>query len=258
MHLLSLTVRNNCNRSSLVSFSSLFLPPSNKNLQETKKSYRQHSYQQTSSLFSFSSTSPLLLKSLFLKYSPPPTTTTTTTAIMCPPSKPVSTTSTKSSIHGLPSSMMVGTKPVSALVPPGQCQFNDTPINVTLLERYVVSPTSYVCRFSVPDATKPLNLSTCACILAIATINDEVVVRPYTPITTNNSIGYFDLLIKHYGPNAKMSKFMCEDLMVGDATSIAFKHIEFNVKIQAPFPFQHIGMLVGGTGTYIDWCLSVI
>lgn len=33
---------------------------------------------------------------------------------------------------------------------------------------------------------------------------------------------------------------------VGD--SIEFKHIEFNVKIQAPFSQKHIGMIVGGTG----------
>jgi cytochrome-b5 reductase len=29
---------------------------------------------------------------------------------------------------------------------------------------------------------------------------------------------------------------------------LAFKHIKFNVKIQAPFEANHIGMIVGGTG----------
>jgi Oxidoreductase FAD-binding domain len=149
----------------------------------------------------------------------------------------------------LPSTMRG--EPMKALVPPGQCQFNDTPIAVTLLQRWHVSPTSCVLRFSVPDVTKPLNLSTCACMLAVATINDEVVVRPYTPISTNHQIGSFDLLIKNYGPTSKMSHFMCDVLQPGE-TFVSFKHIEFNVKTQAPFPYHHIGMLVGGTGTSLN------
>lgn len=137
--------------------------------------------------------------------------------------------------------------PIKALVSPGNCQFNDNPVAVTLLDRWQVSPTSCVLRFGLPDPTKPLNLSTCACILAIATIDNEVVVRPYTPISTNSQIGSFDLLIKNYGPTSKMSHFMCDVLALGEML-VSFKHIEFNVKTQAPFPYKHIGMLVGGTG----------
>ena len=37
-----------------------------------------------------------------------------------------------------------------------------------------------------------------------------------------------------------------DKLEVGD--TLEFKHISFNVKIQAPFNKAHIGMLVGGTG----------
>ena len=29
-----------------------------------------------------------------------------------------------------------------------------------------------------------------------ARINDELVIRPYTPVTSNDEIGYFDLVIK--------------------------------------------------------------
>ena len=138
--------------------------------------------------------------------------------------------------------------PTAALVPPGNCQFSDQFQAVKLLDRVQVSPTSSVLRFSLPDETKPLNLSTCACILAKAkTANDpEDVIRPYTPISTNKQIGSFDLLVKNYGEGAKMSKHLCQDMKVGD--SIDFKHIEPNVKIQAPFPHKKMGMLVGGTG----------
>lgn len=149
-------------------------------------------------------------------------------------------------------------KPVNALVPPGKCQFTEDWTSAPLLERINVSPTSSVLRFGLPSKELPLNLSTCACILARAKLpaasdSDEKkegeledVIRPYTPISTNNLKGCFDLLIKDYGPSGKMSHHMCHSLNVGDA--VDFKHIEFNVKIQAPFTQKTIVMLVGGTG----------
>jgi cytochrome-b5 reductase len=139
-------------------------------------------------------------------------------------------------------------KPTAVLVPPGQCQFTPDFQTVQLIERIQVSPTSSVLRFSLPDSSKALNLSTCACILAKAkTANHpDDVIRPYTPISTNAQIGSFDLLVKNYGESGVMSKHLCQDMLVGD--SIGFKHINFNVKVQAPFPYKKIGMLVGGTG----------
>jgi cytochrome-b5 reductase len=152
----------------------------------------------------------------------------------------------------------LGGKPMKVLVPPGQCQFHDDWTTVSLIERVQVSPTSSLLRFGLPDTSLPLNLSTCACILAKAsmksttTSNDddegvmEDVIRPYTPVSTNALKGCFDLLIKDYGPNGKMSHHMCHTMSVGDAMD--FKHIEFNVKIQAPFTPKKIVCLVGGTG----------
>lgn len=138
--------------------------------------------------------------------------------------------------------------PTAALVPPGQCQFTEEFQPVKLLDRTQVSPTSSVLRFSLPDETKPLNLSTCACILARAkTANDpEEVIRPYTPISTNKQIGSFDLLVKNYGDKARMSRHICQEISIGD--TVEFKHGDANVKIQAPFPYKKIGMLIGGTG----------
>lgn len=109
--------------------------------------------------------------------------------------------------------------PIRALVEPGQCQFHsDSWIFVPLLAKVAVSPTSFVLRFGLPDTTKALNLSTCSCLLlgvymkkitTISTITsenkeqqqdevdkEELVIRPYTPISTNVKIGFFDLLIK--------------------------------------------------------------
>lgn len=137
---------------------------------------------------------------------------------------------------------------MAALVPPGKCQFGTEWTAVQLLQRFPVSQTTSVLRFGLPDATQPLLLSTCACILANADIDGEDVTRPYTPISTNDAVGHFDLLVKNYGPTAKMSRHMHE-IQAGDC--IRFKHIDPNVKIQAPFDYDHICMLVGGTGTIL-------
>ena len=142
--------------------------------------------------------------------------------------------------------------PTKALVAPGQCQFNEEFQTVALIKSWKISDTTFVLRFSLPDKSKPLNLSTCACILAKADLpnrnNDnklEAVIRPYTPISTNEQIGSFDLMIKNYGDNGRMSTHLCQ---MKEGQTLEFKHIPFNVKIQAPFDYDTITMLVGGTG----------
>lgn len=156
-----------------------------------------------------------------------------------------------SKTHSLPPSMTG--KPVCSLIEPGKCQLTPDWQSLKLLERVEVSPTSSVLKFETPDTAKALDLSTCACLLVGANIptvesgEPPLVVRPYTPISTNAMIGSFDLLIKDYGPNSQMSNYLCKTLKVGEP--VQFKHIEFNVKIQAPFVEPTtIVMLVGGTG----------
>lgn len=153
--------------------------------------------------------------------------------------------------YTFPSSLQAS--PAKALVPPGQCQFGESFTAVPLLERTKVSPTSSVLRFGLPVTDQPLNLSTCACILANANIDGNDVTRPYTPISTNQQTGSFDLLVKDYGPeHGTMSHYLCSRIAVGD--QVSFKHIAFNVKTQAPFQYDQICMLVGGTGTSW-WCI---
>jgi len=136
------------------------------------------------------------------------------------------------------------TPPTKSLVPPGKCQYNQTFQPSKLLQKWQVSHTSSILRFELPDVKKSLGLSTCACILAKATFGGEDVIRPYTPISTNELIGSFDLLVKDYA-QGKMSRHL-STMQIGDV--VEFKHIPFNVKLQAPFPYKKIGMIVGGTG----------
>ena len=113
--------------------------------------------------------------------------------------------------------------PICNLVPPGQCQFNPIFQSVPLLNRIPCGTggTSYLLRFGLPDMSKPMDLTTCACILASANLMDDEkgsvveVTRPYTPISANDQVGCFDLLIKDYGENGYLSKHLCEDLPIG-------------------------------------------
>lgn len=67
--------------------------------------------------------------------------------------------------------------------------------------------------------------------------------RPYTPITTDDQAGYFELLVKGY-PNGVVSKYLCS-LEAGDM-----------IQVKGPFPKlqyvanmrQHLGMIAGGSG----------
>ena len=168
--------------------------------------------------------------------------------------------SAMSSASGAIPSSLTG-PPTKALVEPGKCQFTSEFTAVALLERVAVSSTSSVLRFATPNTSQPLNLSTCACILAKADLPSqptsaddkeektgeatEVVVRPYTPISTNAQVGCFDLLVKHY-PDGLMSQHML-NMPIG--STLSFKHIDFNIKLQyEKFQDKEIGMIVGGTG----------
>lgn len=132
--------------------------------------------------------------------------------------------------------------PIAALVPPGVCQFGEDFVPATLVEKVQVSPTSSLLRFTLPDPDRPLGLSTCACLLVGVPIGGEQLVRPYTPVSTNALVGHLDLLVKNYPETGAVSKYLTEDLEVG-SSAVQFKHIPFNVKIQAP-----VLMAAGGSG----------
>jgi cytochrome-b5 reductase len=72
----------------------------------------------------------------------------------------------------------------------------------------------------------------------------EPIIRNYTPTSSNDDKGFFDLVIKVY-PKGKMSQYM-ESLRVGvDSIEVAGPKGEF---IYQPNQFRRLGMLAGGTG----------
>ena len=157
--------------------------------------------------------------------------------------------------------------PQATYVPPGQCVLGaEEWTSTTLIRKASCGPATRVFTFSLPDPTRPLGLSTCACILARAMVrgssissggssssgggvrnfNFEEVVRPYTPISTNAMVGKFELMVKIY-PSGRMGQHL-DSMAIGD--SLDFKHIPFNVKLQYPVLRERraLGMLCGGTG----------
>lgn len=136
--------------------------------------------------------------------------------------------------------------PSYAVVPAGNCQFNDDWTSVPLNKIQQISEDTKLFTFATPDTTKALNLPTCGCMLAQggSDADGNAFIRPYTPVSTNSMVGEFELMVKIY-PDGNLSKFM-DGMKVGD--SMNFKHIIFNVKKQYPFGVKNVAMLVGGTG----------
>lgn len=136
-------------------------------------------------------------------------------------------------------------QPLGGTVPPGNCVFGEDWSPATLVRKVNAGPNTEIFTFKLADESKPLGLSTCACILAKGGEDGEgnPVIRPYTPISTNNLIGEMELMIKIY-PEGKFGKHVAE-LPLG--APVDFKHIPFNVKIQHPFR-KKVGMICGGTG----------
>jgi len=137
--------------------------------------------------------------------------------------------------------------PVAATVPPGECQFGDEWTTVPLISKEVLTHDTRMFTFATPDPSKALGLSTCACILARGrAIGDvDAPVKPYTPVSTNELQGAFQMMVKIYPSDTGMSSQM-DALSVGQ--TVDFKHIAPNVKLQYPFKASRITMLVGGTG----------
>jgi cytochrome-b5 reductase len=136
--------------------------------------------------------------------------------------------------------------PVARLAAPGECVLTSEWTACKLVASIPHGLGSQLFTFELPDAAKPLGLMTCACILAKCGV-DEVgagIVRPYTPVSTNEMIGHFNLLIKIY-PDGKASQYFAK-LQLGSYAD--FKHIPVNVKLQFPFGKRKIGMIAGGTG----------
>lgn len=112
-----------------------------------------------------------------------------------------------------------------------------------LIEKTRVSHNTCVYRFGLPRSTDRLGLPIGQHIAIGATINDKEVVRSYTPISTDDELGYFDLLIKAY-ENGNISRHV-ESKKIGETIDIRGPKGFFTY---TPGMVESFGMIAGGTG----------
>ena len=100
-------------------------------------------------------------------------------------------------------------------------------------------------RFNLPNATDILGLPIGQHISVAAMIEGQPkeVVRSYTPISSDENPGYFDLLIKSY-PSGNISKHMA-GMKIGQPLKVKGPK---GAMVYTPGLVRHFGMIAGGTG----------
>jgi len=136
-----------------------------------------------------------------------------------------------------------------------------------LIEKIVVSPDTRIFRFGLPSPTMKLGLPTGMHIFLKAQWKGETVMRPYTPMTDDSTVGHVDFLIKVYFANThprfpdggKMSQHL-DSMKIGDTIDAKGPLGEFNYKGDGAFTWHdkpqtctHISMIAGGTGLTPCW-----
>ncbi|KAJ9302021.1 hypothetical protein DTO271G3_887 [Paecilomyces variotii] len=114
-----------------------------------------------------------------------------------------------------------------------------------LKEKTLVSHNVAIYRFALPRPTDILGLPIGQHISLAATIagNPKEVVRSYTPISSDNEAGYFDLLVKEY-PQGNISRYLA-NMKIGDKMKVRGPK---GAMVYTPNMCRHIGMIAGGTG----------
>ncbi|KAL4803437.1 NADH-cytochrome b5 reductase 1 [Aspergillus unguis] len=117
--------------------------------------------------------------------------------------------------------------------------------NFVLQEKNEISHNVTVYRFALPRPTDILGLPIGQHISLAATIEGQPkeVVRSYTPISSDNEAGYFDLLVKAY-PQGNISKYLTT-LEVGQTMKVRGPK---GAMVYTPNMCRRIGMIAGGTG----------
>eukprot|EP00729_Bicosta_minor_P015587 gene15587-1889_t len=139
---------------------------------------------------------------------------------------------------------------------------------VALIEREEISHDVHRFRFGLPSAELALGLPIGKHVYMSATVDGSTVVRPYTPITSDDDKGFFDLMIKVYfkGVNerfpegGKMTQYM-NNMKIGDTIHcrgptghISYRgngHLTTEDKsgaIKVSRNAKQLGMIAGGSG----------
>ncbi|KAF9443712.1 ferredoxin reductase-like protein [Macrolepiota fuliginosa MF-IS2] len=112
-----------------------------------------------------------------------------------------------------------------------------------LHEKIKISPNTAIYRFKLPKAQDVLGLPIGQHVSVSANINGKLVARSYTPVSSDNDQGRFDLLIKTY-EKGNISRIFAS-LKIGDAIRVKGPKGNF---VYTPGLCDHFSMIAGGTG----------
>jgi len=108
-----------------------------------------------------------------------------------------------------------------------------------------VNHNTKIFRFALDSQSQELGLPVASCIVIKANIgeNGKPVIRPYTPVSSNDEKGYFDLIVKNYDAGV-MSKYL-HGLKIGNSIEVKgpISKIPYTPNMK-----KNIGMICGGTG----------
>ncbi|KAH7924868.1 NADH-cytochrome b5 reductase [Leucogyrophana mollusca] len=113
----------------------------------------------------------------------------------------------------------------------------------SLKEKTVVSPNTAIYRFALPHPEDVLGLPIGQHISVSAEINGKDIMRSYTPTSSDDDLGHFDLLIKSY-EKGNISRYISL-LKIGDKVRVRGPKGFFKYH---PSLSRELGMIAGGTG----------
>jgi cytochrome-b5 reductase len=135
----------------------------------------------------------------------------------------------------------------------------DIKYTLALAHKENISHDTRLFRFQLPSPKHILGLPIGQHIYLTAHVDGELVKRPYTPTTSDDNQGYFDLVIKIY-PNGKMTQYL-DKFSIGQTIDISgpsgnliYKDNGlFNIRPRKPEPYvtrrvRRLGLIAGGTG----------
>ncbi|KAI8995562.1 NADH-cytochrome b5 reductase [Trametes punicea] len=112
-----------------------------------------------------------------------------------------------------------------------------------LKEKIVVSPNTAIYRFALPHPDDILGLPIGQHVSVSAEINGKDIMRSYTPTSSDDDRGHFDLLVKAY-EKGNVSRYISL-LKIGDKIRVKGPKGQFRY---SPTLARELGMIAGGTG----------
>ncbi|XP_008309557.1 NADH-cytochrome b5 reductase 2 [Cynoglossus semilaevis] len=140
--------------------------------------------------------------------------------------------------------------------------------SLPLIEKQEISPDTKRFRFSLPSGAHVLGLPVGQHVYLSAKVNNSLVVRAYTPVSSDEDQGHVDLVVKVYYKNChpnfpdggKMSQYL-DNMEIGDTVDfrgpngllVYDGNGQFSIRADKKSEprvrkFKQVGMIAGGTG----------